>query len=52
MGLMGLFKKKKRLGITELKCPAEGCPFTCSDSITLKKHTNWKHPELVKIATK
>jgi len=29
---MGLFKKKQRATYTELKCPAEGCPMTCSDS--------------------
>lgn len=47
---MGLFGKKKERKpvITELKCPAEGCSFTCDDEITLKKHTDWKHPELAK----
>jgi len=45
---MGLFKKKQRATITELKCPVEGCLFTCDDQITLKKHTDWKHPELTK----
>ena len=43
---MGLLKKKQRPTITEIKCPVEGCPFTCSDTITLKKHIDWKHPEL------
>jgi len=49
---MGLFKKKKKQATTELKCPAAGCPFTCSDPVTLKKHTEWKHPELAKTAGK
>ena len=48
---MGLFKKKPPR-TTELKCPADGCPFTCSDPKTLKKHTDWKHPELAKTAGK
>ena len=52
MGLMDLFKKNKQPRITELKCPAEGCTFICSDHITLKKHTSWKHPELAKMAIK
>ncbi len=49
---MGLFKKKQQPAITELKCPAEGCTFTCSDHITLKRHTDWKHPELTQTAVK
>ena len=50
---MGLFKKKQRpTTITELKYPAEGCTFTCRDRITLKKHTDWKHPELAQAAVK
>jgi len=47
---MGLFKKKQPSTIIELKCPAEGCPFTCSDHIMLKRHVDWKHPELAKKA--
>jgi len=43
---MGLFKKKQQPTITEIKCTAEGCSFTCNDLKTLKKHTDWKHPEL------
>jgi hypothetical protein len=43
---MGLFKKKEQTTNIELKCPVKGCPFTCNDHITLKKHTEWKHPEL------
>jgi hypothetical protein len=43
---MGLFKKKQAPTITELRCPAKGCLFTASDPITLKKHTDWKHPQL------
>ena len=47
---MGLFKKKQpqEHNITELKCPAEECSFTCDDHVTLKKHTDWKHPQLTK----
>jgi len=46
---MNLFKKKKQQPvITELKCPAEGCSFTCDDHISLKRHTDWKHPELTR----
>lgn len=41
---MGLFKKKR--APTELKCPAEGCSFTTNDPVDLKKHIDWKHPEL------
>ncbi len=48
---MGLFKKKKPT-ITELKCPAAGCPFTCDDPHTLKRHTDWKHPELTQSVKK
>jgi len=49
---MDLFKKKKTPAITELKCPAEDCPFTCSDHIALKRHTDWKHPELTQTSAK
>ena len=50
---MGLFNKKKQHNIlTELKCPAEGCTFTCRDHVTLKRHTDWKHPELAKTEVK
>jgi len=45
---MGLFKKKQPPGVTEIKCPAEGCPFTCNHPDLLKKHLEWKHPELAK----
>jgi len=49
---MGLFKKKQRPTTTELKCPAEGCPFTCDSPVLMKRHTGWKHPELTKTAGK
>ena len=42
---MGLFKKKAPT-VTELKCPAEGCSFTTSNPTDLKKHIDWKHPQL------
>ena len=41
---MGLFKKKERPVITELKCPAEGCNFTSTDAPSMKRHMEWKHP--------
>lgn len=41
---MGLFKKKQSTTTTELKCLAAGCPFTCRDLITMKRHTDWAHP--------
>jgi len=49
---MGLFKKKQKPIVTELKCPAEGCPFICNDPDTLKRHTDWKHPEIAKTTNK
>ena len=50
---MGLFKKKQQHSIIrELKCPAEGCPFTCNDPGLLKRHTDWKHPELTQTPVK
>jgi len=45
---MGLFKKKERPAINELKCPAEGCSFICNDHKSLRRHVEWKHPELSK----
>ena len=49
---MGLFKKKQRPTTTEIKCPVEGCYFTCSDHNTLKKHMDWRHQELAKTVSK
>ena len=47
---MGLFNKKRQKNIlAELKCPMEGCSFTSSDSSMLKRHIEWKHPELMNI---
>jgi len=43
---MGLFKKREKPVVTELKCPAEGCSFTCNDHSSLKRHLDWKHPDL------
>jgi hypothetical protein len=42
---MGLFKRKEKSIIAELKCPAEGCSFVCKDEHSLKRHMEWKHPE-------
>ena len=48
---MGLFgKKKQTITLTESKCPAEGCAFICDDAHTLKRHTDYKHPDLIKPA--
>ncbi len=49
---MWLFKKKTPVHVVEIKCPSEGCAFICSDHVTLKKHTTWKHPELTQDTTK
>lgn len=43
---MGLFKKKGKPVATELTCPVEGCYFICPDHISLKRHLEWKHPDL------
>ncbi|UCC17757.1 MAG: hypothetical protein JSU58_04175 [Dehalococcoidales bacterium] len=43
---MNIFKKKAKQNATELRCPAEDCSFTCNDSPSLKRHVEWKHPEL------
>ena len=45
---MRIFKKREKLVFTELKCPAEGCFFTCNDHNSLKRHVEWKHAELVR----
>ncbi len=49
---MGLFKKKQKPIITELKCPAEGCSFTSNEPKMLKRHIEWKHPELTQTTVK
>jgi len=41
-------EKERRRSTTELKCLVAGCPFTCRNPATLKRHTDWKHPELAK----
>jgi hypothetical protein len=47
--IMGLFgnnkKKEQKSAITEYKCNVDGCDFTCDDSVSLAKHTDWKHPQ-------
>jgi len=47
-----MFWKKKAPRITTLKCPAEGCPFTCDSPALMKRHSDWKHPELTKATVK
>jgi hypothetical protein len=51
---MGLFNKKKEKvsNNTELRCPAAGCSFTCSDHVSLKRHLDWKHPEMAQSVKK
>jgi hypothetical protein len=46
--MMGIFKKNsKRPAVTELKCPSTGCSFTSYSDRDLKRHIEWKHPELL-----
>jgi len=46
---MGLFGKKKQPTLLiDKKCPANGCDFTCDDAFTMKRHTDYKHPEMAK----
>jgi len=49
---MGFFKKKQQPAITELRCPAKGCAFTCNDPKLLERHIDWKHPELTQTTVK
>ena len=50
---MGLFnRKKEKPVVTELKCPANGCSFTCVDQMSLKRHLDWKHPDLAQTTKK
>ena len=48
---MGLLKKKQ-LTITELKRPVEECSFTYNNPKLLRRHIDWKHPELTKSTVK
>jgi hypothetical protein len=50
--VMGFFNKKEKPAMTELKCPAEGCSFTCNDQSSMKRHIEWKHPEHKKAEVK
>jgi hypothetical protein len=43
---MSLFKKKEPPAVIDCRCPVEGCDFTATDQINLKKHIDWKHPEI------
>jgi hypothetical protein len=42
---MGLFKKKEKAVVTEIKCPVEGCGFICFNQTNLNRHLEWKHPD-------
>jgi hypothetical protein len=44
--MMGFFNKKQRPVAVEVKCPAEGCGIIFNDKWELKRHIEWKHPEL------
>ena len=45
---MGFFKKKeKHVEEEEVRCPAEGCDIVFDDKWDLKRHIEWKHPELM-----
>ena len=43
---MNFFKKKEKPVVTEHQCPAEGCSYTTTELSDMKKHLEWKHPEL------
>ena len=43
---MNFFKKKEKPVATEQQCPAEGCTYTTKELADMKKHLEWKHPEL------
>jgi hypothetical protein len=44
--MMNFFKKKEKPVVTEHQCPAEGCTYTTTELSDMKKHVEWKHPEL------
>ena len=43
---MNFFKKKEKPVITEHRCSVEGCTYTTTELANMKKHVEWKHPEL------
>ena len=43
---MNFFKKKEKPVTTVQQCPAEGCNYTTTEVSNMKKHLEWKHPEL------
>lgn len=49
---MGLFKKKEKVVVTEVKCPVEGCDFVCFNETNLNRHLEWKHPDFMKTEEK
>jgi hypothetical protein len=44
--MMNFFKKKEKPVVTEHQCPAEGCTYTTVEISNMKRHVEWKHPEL------
>jgi hypothetical protein len=43
---MNFFKRKEKPAVTDHQCPAEGCMYTTTELSDMKKHIEWKHPEL------
>ncbi|HEY94554.1 MAG TPA: hypothetical protein G4O15_06400 [Dehalococcoidia bacterium] len=43
---MNIFKKKEKPVAIVQECPAEGCTYTTTELSNMKKHIEWKHPEL------
>ena len=43
---MSFFKKKEKPVVTVQQCPADGCTYTTTELSDMKKHVEWKHPEL------
>lgn len=43
---MSFFKKKEKPVATVQQCPADGCTYSTTEESDMKKHVEWKHPEL------
>lgn len=43
---MNIFKKKEKPVVTVNQCPAEGCTYTTTELANMKKHVEWKHPDV------
>lgn len=44
--MMNFFKKKEKPVTMEHQCPVEGCAHTTTELSSMKKHIEWKHPDL------